>query len=143
MDDHPSAFEELGPARRSNSGNVVPFAKPRKPSAKTERLIGELGLRYRPSAQADFEEHAASLALLAIDVADVPPDYLEMAVRKWSRESKFMPKASELIALAQQFMVPPGKIDWVQRGNDHLKSIGRFDIHWIRDVNGDLKLEQT
>jgi hypothetical protein len=75
--------------------------------AKTERLIGEIGLRYRPSAQADLHEHAAQLALLAADVADVPPDLLERAIRAHAQRSPYMPKASELIALAKSFIDPP------------------------------------
>lgn len=87
----------------SNSTSVVPFEKPRKRiSAKTERLIGELGLRYRPSVQADLEEHAATLALLTTDVADIPPDLLEQAIRRHVASSPYLPKASELIALAQE-----------------------------------------
>src|SRR5688572_9824409 len=78
MDDQ-TPYEQLGPAPPSSSGNVVPFEKPKRIPAKVERLIGELGLRYRPSAQADLEEHAAALALLASDVADIPADLLDRA----------------------------------------------------------------
>lgn len=100
------AYEELGPHQPLSSGNVVPFAKPKRIPAKVERLIGELGLRYRPSAQADLEEHAAALALLAADVADIPPDLLDRAIRKHAATSVYMPKAAELIALAKGFVVP-------------------------------------
>ena len=65
------------------------------------RIIGELGLRYRPSAQADLEAHAEALRLLAEDVADVPSNLLEVASKRWVRENRFMPKASELVALAR------------------------------------------
>jgi len=65
------------------------------------RIIGELGLRYRPAAAADLEAHAHTLRLLCEDVADVPPHLLEDAAKRWVRENKFMPKASELVALAR------------------------------------------
>ena len=64
-------------------------------------LIGEIGLRYRPSAQADLEEHAAGLALLACDVAELSPELLRSAIRQHVAQSPYMPKASELIALAR------------------------------------------
>lgn len=65
------------------------------------RLIGELGLRYRPSAAADLEAHAASIALLARDVADIPANYLAMAIEMWVKSSRFMPKASDLAEMAK------------------------------------------
>lgn len=80
-----------------------------KPSATHKRLIGELGLRYRPSAQADLEDHATALALLTMDVADIPAHLLELAIRDWVRESHFMPKASDLIALAKAHLGGPKK----------------------------------
>lgn len=78
----------------------------------TKRLIGELGLRFRPSAQADLEEHAAGLALLAADVADLPIHHLDHAIREHIRTSSFMPKAAELIALARKHLS-------AQAGTDH------------------------
>lgn len=65
------------------------------------RIIGELGLRYRPAAAADLEAHAEMIRLLCEDVADIPPHLLEAAARRWVIDSKFMPRASELIALAR------------------------------------------
>lgn len=65
------------------------------------RIIGELGLRYRPALAADLEAHAEALRLLSEDVADVPPHLLEDAAKRWVRDNRFMPKASELIALAK------------------------------------------
>lgn len=111
MESH--AYAELGPTRRLTSPDAEPPSKPRKVPGAIQRLIGELGLRYRPSAQADLEAHAATLALLASDLADVPPTCLAKAVEKWARESHFMPRASELIALAQSFMPKrdPGSVD--------------------------------
>lgn len=94
-----AAYAELGPNPRSTS--TAPAAPPRKPSAKTITLIGELGLRYSPSAQADREAHSAALALLTRDLADVPPSILAQAIDQWVRQSRFMPKASELVELCK------------------------------------------
>lgn len=66
------------------------------------KAIGDLGLRYRPSAKADLQAHAAALELLCQDVADVPVYLLDKAAKRWVRENRFMPRASELIALAQE-----------------------------------------
>lgn len=63
--------------------------------------MSKLGLRYLPSGQADREAHAEALALLAEDVADVPPPLLDAAARRWAQESKFMPRAAELRDMAR------------------------------------------
>ncbi len=101
MDDssnQPTAYEELGPVRPSTCG-----AEPRRnspPSAEIQLLIADLGLRYQPSAQADLEAHAGQLAFLAVDLADIDPRDLDVAIRNHVRQSPFMPKACELIELA-------------------------------------------
>lgn len=143
MDDNqppPTAYEDLGPTRPSTCSNVLPLRKP--PSAAIQRLIGELGLRYRPSAQADLQAHAASLALLASDLADIPPDFLDRAIKQWVRQSQFMPKAAELAAIAQGMTTksqrdPQALCD---HGNSNLAQIGRDDIRWIV-VDGQPSLE--
>lgn len=76
--------------------------KPRSVSPIVAEIIGKLGLRYRPSNQTDLEAHAEALRLLAEDVADIPPRYLDAAAKCWVRDSKFMPRASELIELSRQ-----------------------------------------
>jgi hypothetical protein len=131
----------------SNSSSVVPFERPkRRVSAKTERLIGELGLRYRPSREADLDEHAAALALLTTDVADVPPDLLEDAIRRHVMGSPYMPKASELIAIAQSLLTnaqpKAGTADLpglAARYNARLAAEGRRDIEWVAE-GGDIHL---
>lgn len=66
-------------------------------------IIGKLGLRYRPlSGAVDLEAHAEALILLAEDCADMPAPLLDEAARKWARDSKWMPKASELRELARE-----------------------------------------
>jgi hypothetical protein len=64
-------------------------------------IIGNLGLRYRPSGTADLEAHAQTLILLGEDCADMPPPLLDAAAKRWARESKFMPRASELREMAR------------------------------------------
>ena len=48
----------------------------------------------------DLEAHAGQLAFLAVDLADIDPRDLDVAIRQHVRQSVFMPKACELIELA-------------------------------------------
>lgn len=82
-----------------------------KPSAKIRGLIGRLGLRYHPANQADLSAHQAMLALLAEDVAHLDPDLLERAIDRHVATSPYMPKAADLIKLAQSFMAPRTSLD--------------------------------
>lgn len=86
-----NAWEDLGPIQRSPS-----FAPPPPPSAKTVEIIGKLGLRYPPANSVDREAHAARIALLAEDCADLDPSWLDEAARRWARDEPFMPRACEL-----------------------------------------------
>lgn len=83
-----------------------PPSAPSKPSVDVPPVIGEiigkLGLRYRPSGQADLLAHAEAIKLLSEDCADIPAQLLDPAAKQWARESKFMPKASELRELARK-----------------------------------------
>ena len=118
-----------------------------QPSAAVKRLIGELGLRYRPSAQADLEAHAASLALLARDVADIPPAYLERAIAQHVVRSPYLPKASDLFAIAQSFLTSAkpkaGQADLpalAEKYNANLAAQGRRDMQWVVE-GGDIRLQ--
>lgn len=98
---HPSTYsEQPGKPKRKN----VPPA--------VGRIIGELGLRYRPAVAADLEAHAEALRLLCEDVSDIPAHLLQAAADRWVRENRFMPKASELVALAR------GQVSIATRGTD-------------------------
>lgn len=44
----------------------------------------------------DEEDHAARVALLAKDCADINPDWLEAAAEEWARKKPFLPRACEL-----------------------------------------------
>lgn len=109
--------------------------KPRNVSPVVAEIISKLGLRYRPSNQTDLEAHAEALRLLAEDVADIPPRYLDAAAKRWAQESRFMPRASELIEMARQI----GKQDVagsdlaLQQLQDHcdrLNAISNGLEHW-------------
>jgi hypothetical protein len=130
-----AAYEELGPIRRSTSSE-----RPVPP--KIARLIGELGLRYRPSVQADMEAHAATLALLTRDVSHLDPNLLEAATRRWVQSERFMPKAAELIELCRKLKPATGGDPHKQadEGNERLRVMGRGDIHWVVK-NGQAVLE--
>lgn len=128
MDNLPAtspAYEDIGPTRRST------FSEPRVPP-KIGRIIGELGLRYRPSGQADLEAHAATLALLAKDVSDIDPDKLERAAAHWAKTERFMPRASELRSLVSRFSDKRTAAQLnCERGNAQLMSDGRTDVQWV------------
>lgn len=98
-------------------------------------IIGKLGLRYRPSGQADLEAHAEALRLLAEDVADVPPPLLDAAAKRWARESKFMPRASELLELSRAIQADGmrGTDAAGQMLQDHCARLNamKIDWHWI------------
>ncbi len=58
--------------------------------------MGNLGLRYPPASSVDRDAHAARVALLAEDCADIPAEWLDEAARQWARSEPFMPRACEL-----------------------------------------------
>lgn len=62
--------------------------------------MGKLGLRYPPANSVDRESHAARVALLAEDCADIAPHLLDAAARDWARREPFFPRACELRDLA-------------------------------------------
>jgi hypothetical protein len=105
MDDYQTPkpiFEgrDLTPLLTSTGQHSGPKRKKNVPAA-IGRIVGELGLRFRPPVAADLEAHALRLKLLAEDVADLPAHLLEAAVTAWVRDNNFLPKAAELVALAR------------------------------------------
>lgn len=123
----------------------------RQASTRTKEAIATLGLRYRPTSQTDLEAHAAQLALLVIDLADVPVAMLERAIQDWSVRSPYMPKAYDLVQLAKSYLPKPppqsggSTTDWptmAGRANQdmHTRENGRQDIHWVADHAG-MKLQ--
>lgn len=67
-----------------------------RPSARAAEIIGKLGLRYPPANSVDREAHAARVAMLAEDCADIPEDWLDEAARRWARAQPFFPRTCEL-----------------------------------------------
>lgn len=58
--------------------------------------MGKLGLRYPPASSVDRDAHAARVALLAEDCADIDPEWLDVAAREWAKNEPFMPRACEI-----------------------------------------------
>lgn len=117
--------------------------------------MAEIGLRYRPSAEADLDAHAALLALLSRDLADMPPLWLERAATQWALESHFMPKASDLISIAQRMQAEDQRRDaptqndmyWRQQcsiRNDRMwadeRNILAQDRVWVPSFGGGMRL---
>lgn len=105
-------------------------------------MILELGLRFRPQATADQEEYSAAVALLARDVADIPENLLDLAITEWVRTKRWLPRAAELIAVAQGIQAerdkPRGGIDLAAQYNQRMDANGtRYDregrpeVRWI------------
>jgi hypothetical protein len=80
------------------------------------------------------------LALLARDVADIPPRFLDFAIRRWVGSSPFMPKASDLIALAQSAITPP-KADGMSLAQRYNMKNTRTDVVWRDSPEGGVYLE--
>jgi hypothetical protein len=144
MDNLPAtspAYEDLGPTQRlTSSEQRVP--------PKIARIIGELGLRYRPSVQADLEAHATTLALLTRDVAQMRPETLERAAQRWAQTSPYMPKAAELIAMCRDLDRPSAtQLERLERANASAALInieraeqGLPPVRWVLK-GGEIKIE--
>lgn len=107
--------------------------------------MGTIGLRYPPASGTDPQQHAAQLALLASDVAHVPTEYLDRAAKDWAVKSPYMPKASDLIGLAQGYFKPEngqgyGSQAYIDRANNN---ISVKDAEWFHDVGGNMQLRAT
>jgi integrase len=107
MDQSVSVWEDLGP-----TPSFSYTALPSQPSAEIMRIVTELGLRYPPANSVDREAHAARVALLAKDCADLNPFHLQAACDEWARGKPFLPRACELreAALAWGRITRPDRI---------------------------------
>lgn len=92
-DGAPASSMPSAPPMRSAKPSVPPIIK---------TMVRELGLRFRPLGAENQEEYTASVALLEQDVAIIPPPLLDRAITEWVRTKRFLPRAAELIDLAQQ-----------------------------------------
>ena len=121
------AYSDIGPATQPSTST----GRRSGPNPRILQIVTEIGLRYRPLATADQEAHAATVMLLAKDLADVDPAALRMAANEWARTERFMPKAIDLLDLIQKLRVKPNKQMLADQANAHAMSIGRHDIHWV------------
>lgn len=147
--DQSKAFAVAGQTRRLTfDDKPSPNSQPRVP-AKIKALISELGLRYRPTSQADLEAHAGALALLCTDLADAPPHLLERAIRQHAVASPYLPKASDLVRLMQGLLnetrpaaQPGARIDQASKRNAAMDQDpnARQDIRWVYDAGGQQQL---
>jgi hypothetical protein len=135
---HGQSTSNVTSLRGSRPDPALDLSEPRVPP-KIARIISELGLRYRPSVQADLEAHAATLALLTRDVAHMKPDTLERAcARQWAQQSPYMPKAAELISLCRALDRPNAdtqaridKMNWnIAEVNEGRRARGQCAIRW-------------
>ena len=91
MEGPTNVWADLGPIK------PLPCSVPRMaPLPEIVRIAAELGLRYPPRSTSDEEAHAARVALLAEDCADIDPIWLDAAARDWAKRSPFFPRACEL-----------------------------------------------
>jgi len=132
-----AAFGERGQTLPSTWSSKPSESYRPKPSAKIRGLIGRLGLRYHPANQADLSSHQAMLALLAEDLAHLDPATLERAIDRHVASSPYMPKAADLIALAQKLTAPRTSLDDYAEhlnGMAFSKMSGR---HWFINTTAD------
>jgi hypothetical protein len=97
-------FEESGQTLPSICTSRPPTPSHRLVPAAVQQLISKVGFRYQATSQTDLASHAARLALLADDLADMPVHYLDRAIRDWALNSPFMPKASDLVGLVRGYI---------------------------------------
>lgn len=139
----PTPWEDVNPILSSQRSNVpATRSAPKQPPASIKRMILELGVRFRPSSPAMLDGHNAQVAALIADVADMPPHLLERAVSDLSRESRFMPKAADLIAKCKGYTTPskPDANVWERRRNEGNRMAIRDNMaskmHWIVSNGG-------
>lgn len=125
------------------------YAEPprKKPSAALRRIVGELGLRYRPASAAEIQAHEDKLELLIEDLNGMAEDVLEAAAKELAKERPFMPRASDLIERCK--VLRARRPDSAKRANlDHMNAKLRDEnqlaydggVRWFRDAADSLKL---
>jgi hypothetical protein len=91
------------------------------------------------------------LALLAEDLADLPPDLLDAAIRRHVAASPFMPRAAELIALAREIERAGRAAPPVRAGPSYAHDLAahynarrlREDIEWVVDAAGEVAIRAS
>jgi hypothetical protein len=98
-------------------------------------VVTELGLRFRPVATADQEDHQTGVWLLARDLADIDPRALKSAADEWARTERWMPKAADLRAVIarQQPKPDPNSPQNLQRLADKYNADPQFssNVTWF------------
>lgn len=87
------------------------------------------------------------LALLAEDVASIPPEFLEVAIDRHVVSSPYMPKAADLIRLAKE-AATPRTASIQRRGGSYAEDLAaeynsrltRDDVEWIVGADGGMQL---
>lgn len=108
--------------------------RPKSVPPKIKEMIALLGLRYRPTEQTDLEAHAARIALLASDVADIPEKQLRVAIDRWIASSPYLPKASDLIEIARKAL-PGSPISKPE--SERVSALRRSCHEWTRTLYAD------
>lgn len=148
MDNHDSPMEGREIAGQTLSWMHSP-EQPQKPKPLNvhpliRQAVLELATRYRPNNPADIEPFQARIALLTKDLAHANPQALKAAADEWAQREKWLPKASELIALIKEARGPRGKeVNLAEKYNARLASDGKLGMKWIYDAGGQLKLIST
>lgn len=114
------ADRALTPASPSSAPPSAPKPRRKVVPPRVGKIVGELGLRFRPAANADLEAHAETIRLLAEDLADVPISLLEAAAGRWATTKPFLPRASELIDLAGE--IGASMVRGTQAATDQLQA---------------------
>lgn len=112
-----------------------------RPSAKIRGLIGRLGLRYHPSNAADLSSHQAMLGLLAEDLSHVDPNALAIAIDRHVAMSPYMPKAADLIKLAQAATMPHTSSDEYAESLNGMGFTKTMGWHWFVRTHPDGRRE--
>jgi len=88
-----------------------------------KRIILELSLRFQPTDEIKRAAFNEKVALLVVDCAAVPPEWLERAAQRWISDGEgFLPPASALVRFAQD-----------AQNAASMRSSGEKDfIYWLR-----------
>lgn len=87
--------QQNSPTTETASGMVI--------SPRLRKLIQSLDDRYPPAANQSTDQRKRQLQLLAEDIAAVPVEMAERAVKHWIVTSAFMPKAADVFKLVNNF----------------------------------------
>lgn len=123
-------------------------SQPKKAPAAIRALLVDMAARYRPTDPSRVAAHVEQLDLLASDLADAPTEKLRAAIAEWVRNSRWMPRASDLWDIIRRqatsavSIIGPSEERLryrVETGNRMLDEAGRIDVRWIID-NGGVRL---